>query len=467
MFAGYKYGFNTGDLRHSKFNDMTTRISKKVASVDAVLRTGHENNTGEQPVRVRVTYNRKARYYPVKFEGKPLYLKPDDWQKIKTGQKRKENRKIKEAVEDASKLARDARDTATANGQQFTFERFEAEYLVQESKKGFLRIFSDHLKELLKDERIGTYEAYKNAYTAFNKFRGATYERNGREAVEVKPGKELSPIDLTPEMLKKFEAFMKDSGAGRTTIAIYMRGLKVIYNICINHNPGLSEFYPFARKQNDKGKHKIKKGAGKKGEALTVDELQALINSETTPGLPDHEAKLLWLFSFYCQGMNFRDIGLLKYSNIKGEIITYIRQKTRNTEEEEKKLEIPLTDAIRDIIVTLGNPDKRPSAYVFGWTTKDMDAKTQYDTIKQKIKYTNKWLNELCKANDLPEITTYWARHSYANLLKQTGESVEFIRELLGHSDIKTTEAYLNRFDIDKKRKVNERIESLFKKKSA
>lgn len=79
----------------------------------------------------------------------------------------------------------------------------------------------------------------------------------------------------------------------------------------------------------------------------------------------------------------------------------------------------------------------------------------------------NRRLKELCEANSLPAITTYWARHSYANLQKQSGASVEEIRELLGHSDMRTTEAYLKRFDIERKKKANERIEELFKNKVA
>jgi integrase/recombinase XerD len=158
--------------------------------------------------------------------------------------------------------------------------------------------------------------------------------------------------------------------------------------------------------------------------------------------------------------MNFTDIAHLKYQNISGEVLTYIRQKTRETEAEETPLEIPLTDSIRAIINELGNPDKRPGSYIFEILKKGMSPEEQYNTIQQKVKVTNKLLKQLCKANNLPEITTYWARHSYANLLKQSGEPVEMIREMLGHSDIKTTESYLKRFDIDKKRKINERLES-------
>jgi len=181
------------------------------------------------------------------------------------------------------------------------------------------------------------------------------------------------------------------------------------------------------------------------------------------PGLPEHEAKLLWLFSFHCQGMNFTDIAQLKYSNIKGEILSYIRQKTKDTERNETPIEIYLTDSIRAIINELGNNDKRPGSYIFPILKKGMSAEEQYKAIQQKVKNTNTLLKRLCRANNLPEITSYWSRHSFANLGKQSGESLEMMRELLGHADIKTTESYLQRFDIDKTRKATERILKVLK----
>jgi integrase len=83
--------------------------------------------------------------------------------------------------------------------------------------------------------------------------------------------------------------------------------------------------------------------------------------------------------------------------------------------------------------------------------------------IRQKIKMVNSRLKEICEANDLPAVTSYWSRHTYASLLQQAGESVELIRELLGHSDIRTTEVYLNRFEIGRKREANEKIFSHLK----
>lgn len=438
---------------------MKSKVSRKIATVDAVLRTGHENSSGESPVRIRVTYDRRSMYYPVNVDG-PLYMAPAEWHIICQSKVRKDRKQIKEAIEKAKADATSARDRITDNDHPFTFDRFEAEFLTQESKRGFLKIFSDHLEDLRKEGRIGTRNSYKSAHHALVNFRGGEYNNKG---VEIKPGRELSTLDLTVSMLKDFETHLKKNGSGRNTIAIYMRALRVVYNLCISSNPSLAEFYPFAKKQNDKGKYKIKTGAGKKGQALTVEQIRAFSKLKTKPGFPEHDAKLLWMFSFYCQGMNFRDMALLKYSNISGEVISYIRQKTRETESEEQSIDIPLTDTIREIIWALGNSDKRPGSYVFGVLDKNTDPEHQDALIKQKIKTSNKWLKRLCRVNKLPEITTYWARHSYASLLKDAGESIEMIRELLGHSDTRTTEAYLNRFDIDRKRKVNERIHDILK----
>lgn len=46
-------------------------------------------------------------------------------------------------------------------------------------------------------------------------------------------------------------------------------------------------------------------------------------------------------------------------------------------------------------------------------------------------------------------ITTYTARHSFSTVLKRSGVSTEFISESLGHSDLKTTENYLDSFEDD------------------
>src|SRR5690606_22183140 len=135
----------------------------------------------------------------------------------------------------------------------------------------------------------------------------------------------------------------------------------------------------------------------------------------------------------------------------------------KDTEREEKPIEIPITNDIKKILLSIGNPDRSPTGYVFPILSNDMTPERIRATVKQKIKIVNKWLSRLCEDNDLPAITTYWSRHSFASLLKGLGTSVEMISELLGHSDPKTTRAYLQRFDMDQKQKVSEKLNATLK----
>lgn len=50
------------------------------------------------------------------------------------------------------------------------------------------------------------------------------------------------------------------------------------------------------------------------------------------------------------------------------------------------------------------------------------------------------------------EMTTYVARHSFATVLKNSGVNISLISEMLGHTDLKTTQIYLDSFE-------NEQIE--------
>lgn len=42
---------------------------------------------------------------------------------------------------------------------------------------------------------------------------------------------------------------------------------------------------------------------------------------------------------------------------------------------------------------------------------------------------------------------TYTARHSFATILKRSGVDIALISELMGHSDLTTTQIYLDSFD--------------------
>ena len=55
-------------------------------------------------------------------------------------------------------------------------------------------------------------------------------------------------------------------------------------------------------------------------------------------------------------------------------------------------------------------------------------------------------------------LTTYYARHSYATILKRSGAPLSFISEALGHKSLLTTESYLDSFEDKTRRKYAEML---------
>lgn len=55
-------------------------------------------------------------------------------------------------------------------------------------------------------------------------------------------------------------------------------------------------------------------------------------------------------------------------------------------------------------------------------------------------------------------LSSYVARHSWASAAKKLNHSIEVIKEGLGHSDIKTTEIYLDNFDDEVLDNANKEI---------
>jgi site-specific recombinase XerD len=67
----------------------------------------------------------------------------------------------------------------------------------------------------------------------------------------------------------------------------------------------------------------------------------------------------------------------------------------------------------------------------------------------------NRYIGKIVKEVAINKhVTTYFARHSFATILKRTGISIEVISEFLGHGSLKTTVSYLDSFDDDTKKEI-------------
>ena len=72
----------------------------------------------------------------------------------------------------------------------------------------------------------------------------------------------------------------------------------------------------------------------------------------------------------------------------------------------------------------------------------------KHNRIHKVIGKVNPALKKVAKLAGLNvNLTTYVARHSYATVLKNSGVNISLISETLGHSDLATTQIYLDSFE--------------------
>ena len=85
--------------------------------------------------------------------------------------------------------------------------------------------------------------------------------------------------------------------------------------------------------------------------------------------------------------------------------------------------------------------------------------KQKHYRVRKSIKKVNKCLQKIGSAVGInTNLTTYVARHSFATVLKRSGVNVALISEALGHSDLTTTQIYLDSFENEQ---INEAMTNL------
>jgi len=87
--------------------------------------------------------------------------------------------------------------------------------------------------------------------------------------------------------------------------------------------------------------------------------------------------------------------------------------------------------------------------YVFPILLHDELSPNQIENRKTKVlKNYNKDLKAIAELAEIEKsVTSYVARHSFANCLKQKGVATDVISESLGHQNMSITQAYLKKLD--------------------
>jgi integrase/recombinase XerD len=403
------------------------------ATTAIVLFTKKIKQDGTYPVKLRVTYNRKQKYYGVEFS-----CTTDDFNKIMQKNPRGAFKDVRSKLNDKEKAARKIIENIT----DFSFTLFEKHYLsVKSDLNNVYSAFEAFISELSKEGRETTAITYRCALNSLKKYKS-----------------NLLFTDVTPEFLKGYDLWMRRNDNSKTTISIYLRCLRAMFNKAIDEKVVKESQYPFNRQGRSGKGYTIPQSANIK-KALSLSDISLIFNYKVLAGTPEHKAHDLWIFSYLCNGMNLKDMALLKYSNIKNDMIIFERAKTATTNAKPVTIRIPLNDKIIEVIKMWGNKPALPDQYIFPILKNNLKAIDVVRRIRQAVKNINKYMKRIGKELNIEsKITTYVARHSYATVLKRAGVSAEFISEALGHSNLKTTNNYLDSFEDGHAQKQNEHL---------
>ena len=262
----------------------------------------------------------------------------------------------------------------------------------------------------------------------------------GNSLLKYKKNLRLSEID--EDFLNDYETTLLSKKKSETTVGIYLRSLRTIFNLAIAKEVIHPKKYPF-KKYTIPAPRNTKK-------ALKKNDIKKVFAYETED--PAREKALdFWKFSFLCNGMNFKDIALLKNEDFKGDFIEFRRIKTRRTTKSgNMPIRIPMNDISKGILRKYRGKGLNPKDPLFPIINKSMDEVQIDKVVENFIQITNKWLKRIGTELELPvKFTTYVARHSFATIQKNNGLSREYLKESLGHSSITTTEKYLSSFEDD------------------
>lgn len=387
------------------------KVVKNGVVVSVLLDTRTVNKEGTYPVKIKVYFQGKPKYYST-----GICMSTKDELEEVLESKSKKNIEIQDIIgKELSRILKNV-DILVERG---TFSFSNLNNMLGKNIGGTLNeMISAKIKELDNEEKFGSSAFYKGTLSLLKRYMKHDILMN----------------EVTVEWLNGLEKFILKT-ANQTTVAMNMRNIRTIMNIAKQTGVIRESDYPFGR-----GKYQIKEGSGKK-KALNKKQLKAIAEysdgSMTTEFYRD-----LWLFIYFCNGLNVADLISLKFSDIQNGEISFIRKKTKDRTRDVKRIYAAITPEMYSIINKWGN-DPKKSVYIFPFL-KPGDSAWEHEKKKKNLtKLINKRMKMIGEKLNLGKITTYVARYTYATVLRNEGVPISIISPMLGHSSVTTTEIYL------------------------
>lgn len=374
---------------------------RKRISVSTVLDTRYTRADGRHGVKIRVTYKRTQKYFPLN-----VWLTPEEWAKVYTGRDAASLQR-KSYFTQAEASVRAAADSL----HPFDFDLLGQAVYGEQVDESCLYVLLEQKAQAAKPR---TADGYRSALSHVRKYEKA---------------KTLPLAKVTSEWLRRYESWAMANGLSQNSVWAYMKCIRAVFNDALAD--GLVKTTPFGPR-----KYQLKYVQPAK-RSLSLADVRKFIDYKP---VNDYEAyaKDMWMFSYLCAGINLLDMAKLTVEHVKDGVLSFQRTKTQG-----RWVHTPVHQQALAIIDKYAN--ERHANYLLPIDKGHGQVKSTQNAMNR----INGQLKKIAGKIKIEPFTFYAARHTFATVLRQKGVAVEFISEAMGHSDIKTTQGYLDRFTVN------------------
>ncbi len=295
----------------------------------------------------------------------------------------------------------------------------------REQKERRAKLFAARFKRFAESKKASTCGVYMQTYRRMRDFIGETALNK------------LSFEDITREWLGKFEAFLAKTAPSKNARNIHLRNIRAVFNEAIDDE--LTTAYPFRR-------YDVRPVATRKRN-LKVEDLRTLFEYPCE----EYAVKYLDMFKLMFMLIGINAIDLYNLKRIEDGRVSFNRSKTNrlySIKVEPEALKIIKKYKGKKWLLSLQEHYKNHQDFL----KKMNNALKQIGPMKRVGRGGKKVREPL-----FPEISSYWARHSWATIAASLDIPRDTIAHALGHGNNTVTDIYID-FDERKVDEANRKV---------
>jgi integrase len=261
--------------------------------------------------------------------------------------------------------------------------------------------------------------------------------------------------EITNVFLKKYKAYLISVKKNHiNTIQADFKRIKTCINNAIREKEVSNYINPFSNFKIEYQKTNKDK--------LSLVEIKRIEKTNFDKNSKEWHTKNFFLFSFYCAGIRFGDLCMLKWKNVVDNRLNYTMSKIAGKNNAERS--ISLTGKSKKILkLYKGGNTANKEKLIFPILAVDIENITN-KALKKQISSKNAIINKNLKNIGLKSkiktnISFHIARHSFADIARKlTHNDIYGISKALGHSSLQYTQVYLATFDVDNQDSIIENV---------